>query len=592
MRERRIVLFCSMLSFIIAKETFAQCAMYALPLKQKVENASDIFEGKVKSKNCFWNAQRSLIFTSNIIEVYKIFKGNIVNTEVEIITEGGVIGDKMQSVEPNLNLTEGDIGIFMVEPTAITDPLNINTVKGYRCYGNAQGFFKYDPVTKTAATPFNNYIDIENDLYQSISKQIGKSVRVIKSVDLNQLGADVQNSIGKSGGSINAFNPITISAGTNSVLTIDGVGFGAIRGSSYVGFKNADDGGNTFKHPYSSQYILWSDTQIKVIVPSKAGTGIIQVVVGGVTILTSSATLIVSYAESNTSADTINQYQTSLINLNGSGGITWHMYTGFDSNTPAKNSFNRALQTWSANTHINWIVGSTTSVNTIGYDSVNVVRFDIGNELAAGTLARCYYYWSGCIPNGSTLPNWLVVELDMAIDDGVNWQLGPAAPTGSQYDLESVLLHELGHGHQLAHVLDNTDVMNYSSQSDVTKRTLNANNSAAGIDVMSRSIVAYDCGLGHGSMTVNIDEKNYLNNNELLIFPNPTSGNIIIEFSAEVTNTTIEIFDYLGERIIAMNQNNGSKKMNLDLSNLTNGVYCIVANVNGKILSKNIVLSK
>ena len=556
--------------------------MFELTLQQKVENSQAIFEGKVTGQKCFWNAEHTLIFTSNIVEVYKVFKGSITNTTVEVITEGGLIGDEMQQIEPNLILSEGDIGIFMAEPSITKDPLNSLNTQAFQCYGSSQGFLKYDLLTKTAACPFKKYNDIANELYPAITNLCGQSYRTLQFFDMDRSITNIQYAIAKSGGSITSFSPTSITAGTNSVLTINGTGFGAVMGSSTVNFKNPDDGGTTYNIASAYHYLLWSDTLIQVRVPAKSGTGTIQVVVSG-TPLTSASVLTVKYAESNTVYLNI-PYQTDLVNLNGSGGVTWQMNTAFDSNTPAKNAFNRALHTWSSNTSVNWMVGGTTSKDAIARDSVNVVRFDIGNELPAGTLARCYYYWLGCATSV-----WFVSELDMAVDDGTSWEFGPAAPTGSLYDFESVMLHELGHGHQLGHVINNSDVMHYSTLNGVSNRVLNTNNSAGGNDIMSRSFVANSC--GNGPMTPSsVGISTHLNNNTFITYPNPTSGNITIELPEETS--MVQAFNYLGEMVASMNTGSSSKKINLDLSHCIDGVYCIVAHVNGNAISENIVLAK
>lgn len=580
MRKRRVVVLSCMFFILVVGQMFAQCNMYELSLSQKVEKASAIFEGRVKSKHCFWNAQHSLIFTSNIVEVYKIFKGNVGNSEVAIITEGGMVGDEMHTIEPNVNLNIGDVGIFMALPTTITDTSN---VPSFMCYGNTQGFFKYDPITKSATVPFRRYDDIQNDLYATIIHLIGATINVIQPFDLNQYFTSAQNTMTKAGGSITGFNPTTISSGTNSVLTITGSGFGATQGTSIVQFKNADDGGTTYNTPLAFHYVSWSDTLIQIKVPAKSGTGNFQVVVGGVTTLISPSVLTVNYAESNAVSLGI-PYQTDLVTLNATGGITWQMNTAFDSNTPAKEAFTRALKTWSDNTQINWSVGAITTKDTIARDSVNVVRFDNGAELPAGTLARCYYYWLGCLTSV-----WFVSELDMSVDDGSSWQFGPAAPTGSFYDFETVMLHELGHGHQLGHVIDVNDVMHYSTMNAVTKRNLNAGNIAGGLDVMSRSLVANTC--GYGPMVVGVEE-HYWDNDSFTAYPNPTSGSLTIELPAMEKFATIEIFNYLGVLVMSMDQNNPSRNLNLDLSNLNNGVYCIVLRIDGKVISKNIILAK
>lgn len=478
-------------SFLLIDHTVAQCNLFELPLSQKVNNSTDIFEGKVKSKTCFWNAQHTLIFTSNTIEVYKVFKGGITASQVEVITEGGIVGDKMHSVEPSLVLTLGDIGIFTAGISVVNDPLSATDKNSvFQCYGSLQGFFKYDMFEKSATVPFKRYNDIQNDLYMAIENIIGNTYNTIASFDVNR-----RESISKASPSITSFSPATITAGTKSVLTIDGGGFGATRGTSEVRFKNADDGGATYISVLStSQYISWSDTQIKVQVPDNAGTGTIRVVTSAIG--TSTGTLTVSYAEMNTPVNQSSDiaYQTDHVNRNTAGGLTWQMYTGFNSNTAAKESMTRAINTWRCTTHINWTIGATTTVNTIANDNTSVIRFDIGSELSAGVLGQCMTYWSGCSSSGTTV--YYVEELDMVIDDGTNWEFGPAAPAGSKYDFESVMLHELGHGHQLGHVIKSSDVMNYAVANASSRRILNANNKAAGDDIMSRSVVANVCGPG------------------------------------------------------------------------------------------------
>jgi PKD repeat protein len=481
--KNKIIVLSVLFSVFLFGNTIAQCNLYELSISKKVNTASDIFEGKVLSKTCFWNNQHRLIFTSNIIEVFKVFKGNITTSQVEIISEGGMVGDEMHHVEPSLHLNIGDIGIYMAIPSTVLDPLSkTDSNSVFQCYGSLQGFFKYDLVDKSANTPFQKYDNIKNDLYTAIENIISDTYKEITPFDVNQ-----RASVAKAGGSITSFTPTTITAGTNSILTINGSGFGASQGSSTVDLKSADDGGASYISPVNSQYVSWSDTQIKVLVPDNAGTGTIRVSAG--TTMVSTTTLTVSYAELNTSGTT--PYQTDHVKINTSGGLTWQMYTGFNSNTAANQSFTRAFNTWRCATKINWIMGSTTTVNSIGSDGTSVIRFDSGSELGAGILGQCTSYWKGC--NTSV---WYVNELDMAIDDGANWNFGPAAPTGSQYDLESVMLHELGHGHQLGHVINKTDVMNYALSNASSRRTLNANNQAAGDDLMSRSIVTNSCGPG------------------------------------------------------------------------------------------------
>src|SRR5690606_25678016 len=125
------------------------------------------------------------------------------------------------------------------------------------------------------------------------------------------------------------------------------------------------------------------------------------------------------------------------------------MNTDFNANTPAKEAFLRAFDTWRCETGINWLMGSTTSVNVGVQDGVNVVVFDNNDPLDAGVLGVCITTSGSC---GDARD--VVVELDIVfnndiddIDTGLveSWYFGTHDPEFEQYDFESVALHELGH---------------------------------------------------------------------------------------------------------------------------------------------------
>ncbi|MBW8050951.1 MAG: hypothetical protein FVQ77_11560, partial [Cytophagales bacterium] len=290
--------------------------------------------------------------------------------------------------------------------------------------------------------------------------------------------------------SITSFAPGTISAGTKSVLTIDGSGFGTGGPTStkYVEFRNADDGGATYVKPITSEYILWTDAQIQVEVPSDAGTGTFRVRNGGST-GTSPSSLTVTFSYLNVTSGGLT-YQPDHIDDNAAGGYTWRMFTDFDANAGANNAFLRALETWRCATYINWDVGAVTTVDNIASDGINICRFDNGGELPAGVLGRATSRWTACDPGGGY--EWWVYELDIVFDDGTAWDFTPPA-TCSNFEFEAVALHELGHAHQLGHVIDGADVMHYAVGCGAATITLNANNTAGGNAVMANSTAANNC---------------------------------------------------------------------------------------------------
>lgn len=74
-----------------------------------------IVEGKVIKKHSYWNANRSKIFTSNKIEITKIFKGLNYSTTIEFVTVGGVVDNQFQFEIHSTQIGVGQVGIFFLQ---------------------------------------------------------------------------------------------------------------------------------------------------------------------------------------------------------------------------------------------------------------------------------------------------------------------------------------------------------------------------------------------------------------------------------------------------------------------------------------------
>ncbi|MBS1636260.1 MAG: PKD domain-containing protein [Bacteroidetes bacterium] len=479
------IILLSTLFAVTCFQAVAQCLMYPVNLSQRVAQSSLIVEGKVLNQHSFWNTSHDKIFTSNLVEVYKSFKGTS-PVYLEIITEGGTVGNDRHVVEPTLELNTGDQGVFTLvgntQPSQFGRPV-------YEAFASAQGFIKYDVAGDYATEPFQKYNNLSTTLYTTLQQATNTSYAVVKNVNPFQVAALSGNSV-QNTAAITSFSPSTITAGTFSVLTINGSGFGTSTGT--VSFANADDGGATYINAAPAQIVSWSNTQIQVQVPTKtsisgtAGTGLIKV--NGVA---STQTLTVSYGHLNV------DYSSAIYNTQHigqtSGGYTWIYNSSFITNAPAKAAFERSFGTWRCATYINWqISASTTTVAAAANDAVNVITFQTG--LAAGILGQCTSYWSGC-GSGATM-KWFVNELDIVFaptPGGLTWQYGPAAPSSSQYDFESVTVHELGHGHQLSHVINSSDLMHYALANGQQKRSLNTDDLNGGLAVMTRNLAGTVC---------------------------------------------------------------------------------------------------
>lgn len=91
-----ILAFVIALVFFYADTVHAQ--LFPVPLTQRIENASTILEGKVVSQTAYWDDAQTHIYTANIVDVYKVFKGTFHAKRVEIITRGGIVGNKMERI--------------------------------------------------------------------------------------------------------------------------------------------------------------------------------------------------------------------------------------------------------------------------------------------------------------------------------------------------------------------------------------------------------------------------------------------------------------------------------------------------------------
>nr|WP_262905365.1 IPT/TIG domain-containing protein [Hymenobacter nitidus] len=402
-----------------------------------------------------------------------------------------------------LRLQPGDQGIFFLAPASFA-----GTAAGatWTPFASEQGFIRYQLSDASAAEPFRRYPLIGPGFYAELSRTLGQARRELQpNVALQKAQLRRTEPVVAAKGQapvVSSLAPTTVAAGTGAVLTISGSGFGNERGTGSVAFRNADDGGATFVEAQPTDYVSWTDTQIRVRVPSysttgsPAGSGTVRVTTGATLQTISTAFLTVPFAASNVLVQgTQTIVRPNHINQNGVGGYTFRFEPNFVNNAAAAESFRRALRTgWRCQTGVNWIVGATRTTTTTGSDGENSVGFDAGAELPANVLGRTTSFYTGCTgPDGKI--SFHVREIDMQFDDVTAWQFGPGFPSTAQFDFESVALHELGHAQQLGHVNTATAVLYYGVGRGRSNRALNVNDRAGGrFVVRNRSFVPAGCG--------------------------------------------------------------------------------------------------
>lgn len=165
---------------LISTDLMAQ--LQAVPLEQRVENSSLVFEGRVLRKSSFWDTDRKHIYTSNLVTVYKVFKGELSNSIVEVITIGGIVGNEMEKVSYGLDIQEGSVGVFTCIPNKTKLSSSSKNLR-LRPYAEIQGFIRYDLATGTARDVFKVYKNVSGEIYPVLQKLTHSNYKVINKAD-------------------------------------------------------------------------------------------------------------------------------------------------------------------------------------------------------------------------------------------------------------------------------------------------------------------------------------------------------------------------------------------------------------------------
>ena len=85
----------------------------------------------------------------------------------------------------------------------------------------------------------------------------------------------------------------------------------------------------------------------------------------------------------------------------------------------------------------------------------------------------------------------------------------------------------------------------------------------------------------------------YTNNDLIKVYPNPSNGNVYVEFlNQNETIVNLQITDVVGKEIRQENLSASQGKINIDMSNLNSGVYFITAKTASGISTQKIILQR
>lgn len=477
---------------------FPQCMLYPVSLNERIDEAQVILEGKIISSKSYWRANPNLIYTSWLVDVYKCLKGNFSSTKFELITEGGIVGNEMLVVSSETEIFEGMQGVFMLKTTAFPALMDTQNSFCFQTVSGPSGFFLLDKKDNSFSSPFLIFQPVQA-LFDSIEARVLSPAQIIQYPVIQQ-SSNLFSGPPPPAVNVTSFSPDTVTAGTFDTLTITGTGFGAsYSGSANVEFKDANSGGAGYIAAQSHQIISWSDTEVKVFVRTRAGTGTIRVTGVDATQFVTAASLVVTYNITNITSSSID-YICRPVDNSGSGSYIFTYNQDFADSTLAVASFERAIVSWRCGTGFNISTSASTSALVAqASDGVNLVTFDGSSALPGSVLGTCYSFYSACFVSSAW--RWSLAEIDVKMrtnnTGGINWNYGPAASGFTQYDFESVSLHEVGHGHQLGHIINSGKVMHYAISNGSDQRTLHPDHDIAGGDyVMVLATATELCGWG------------------------------------------------------------------------------------------------
>ena len=483
--------------------------------------------------------------------------------------------------------------------------------------GRAQSTLPYYELTTTPSSAAHIQIEILDCGHLSSIDQVGTTLFASYTTNSNLAPPTfhydtiyLANSISFPGcGSmyINSISPYVAKAGISDTVTITGAGFGAVRGNGNVFLKNADNGGQTYLHLDSMDFLPngWSDSLIKFVLPSIVDTSNINVskatpgsgfvrVKNDIGDSTSSLLdrIEIEYGVNNTSfRNPVRKYITNLVPIDATKSFSFRPDSSFYNHPDRMACLESTIKQWVCLTAVNFKLGSqyNTGDSIAVTDSICSVSFGLLDSATIANTTQWRYYRSG---NCNTA---YASEMDVFFNKNLVYfedTSSTANVPNGKYDIYQVLLHEFGHAHLLTHVNDPSDVMWWQS----SPYGISANNrriklytdisaSDGGNFVVNHSmnVDTINCPFikmlpGTTNCTgVGISEvANFLS--DFKIFPNPTTTDLHFELTFEkAQKCKFTITDIYGREVLSVSANAlaGKFEETIPISELASGLYLL-----------------
>jgi hypothetical protein len=133
--------FIFLFTFLSVKPP-AAALMVGMDTRQLTGGADLVIEGTVRRTSCFWNKDRTIIFTGAVVAVHQVYKGDYDKKLLRVDYPGGKIGDLRLGVTDAPRLRKGEhVILFLNYKQTAADKKRLRT---FSIYGSAQGVYTID----------------------------------------------------------------------------------------------------------------------------------------------------------------------------------------------------------------------------------------------------------------------------------------------------------------------------------------------------------------------------------------------------------------------------------------------------------------
>ena len=460
---------------------FGQQQQDAFTIESIFNESAMVFSGQVVDKQSYWDVDHKMIYTVHKVKVSKSFKGNSNQFEY-VVNEGGTVGLQGVIVKPSVKIEKKAFGYFMVKKSKRLrlegfDKSNLLT----EMIHSTASYYDFDRLTGNVN--LFNQNDLSKQNFEKKLKLFSKKKEIVlddffHSIYLKQQAVvdDIE---------ISSISPTSIVAGNKEILTITGSGFGDfISASNYgvVSFKYSDSGGSSWKSCLKTQIVSWTDTQIRVEVPSDSGSGSIRITTAGDIDYESTQTIEIPFSintlnyPNDGSDDEIFEYpifhtgsiiqdildsESAPYDNITDGQYVFTLNENFYDTEQARNRFEEGLNDWVCKTGLNFAISEdSTAIDEAESDYTNVVTF-----ASTESLGVTYSYFDGCVINdedgnlAGVQISWR--EIDIIFNMLTDW--GFDEVKFNQYDFASTAKHEIGHAMGFGHNINSSSLMHYAS---------------------------------------------------------------------------------------------------------------------------------